>query len=157
MWSSEDELEPLSQTERDRLNAGFVSSWDQPDPEPEPVENYYHGPGFQEGQLEEPEEPVVKHIRHNISLKQKNFYKQKYYTKDNDKCSICFKKLKNNVCMVPHCGHLFHCKCIKQWVTVHPTCPICRKDTHRKDIKLINLPPKPYSFGSEIQYLKKLI
>ena len=43
-------------------------------------------------------------------------------------CSICHEDI--NFCdeevSVLNCGHLFHQKCLKQWLNTNSTCPECR-------------------------------
>ena len=43
-----------------------------------------------------------------------------------EKCPVCLDdfKLHQKVART-HCGHLFHCKCLKQWLVAHVTCPLC--------------------------------
>ena len=45
----------------------------------------------------------------------------------NRECCICFEEhtIGEKVCRLP-CAHIFHVKCIHQWLTKHCTCPICR-------------------------------
>lgn len=47
---------------------------------------------------------------------------------NNSCCSICLGDYKERdlLLLLPHCGHLFHVKCITQWLLVNLTCPICR-------------------------------
>ncbi|KDP36092.1 hypothetical protein JCGZ_08736 [Jatropha curcas] len=43
-------------------------------------------------------------------------------------CSICLADYKSTdmLRLLPDCGHLFHLKCVDQWLRRHPTCPVCR-------------------------------
>lgn len=43
-------------------------------------------------------------------------------------CSICweFFSLDESVHMLP-CNHVYHKKCIRSWLELHGTCPVCRK------------------------------
>jgi hypothetical protein len=49
-------------------------------------------------------------------------------------CSICTETYKDTdiVSNLP-CNHLFHTKCIKEWVCYSPTCPICKADIPVKE------------------------
>jgi len=56
--------------------------------------------------------------------------------KGSDLCGICLDPLneKNPLCMVVSCGHVFHCQCIREWIShniinnAEPDhrCPTCR-------------------------------
>ncbi|XP_041013676.1 RING-H2 finger protein ATL70-like [Juglans microcarpa x Juglans regia] len=43
-------------------------------------------------------------------------------------CSICLADYKDTdvLRLLPHCGHLFHLKCVDSWLRLHATCPVCR-------------------------------
>ncbi|GAV63876.1 zf-RING_2 domain-containing protein [Cephalotus follicularis] len=43
-------------------------------------------------------------------------------------CSICLADYKgvDMLRLLPDCNHLFHAKCVDQWLRLHPTCPVCR-------------------------------
>ncbi|KAI3849024.1 hypothetical protein MKX03_011467 [Papaver bracteatum] len=48
--------------------------------------------------------------------------------KENDTCIICqaeYKKLEK--IGILDCGHEYHVECIKQWLLINKTCPICRR------------------------------
>ncbi|XP_068280760.1 RING finger protein 145-like [Nyctibius grandis] len=40
-----------------------------------------------------------------------------------DVCAICFQDMQ--VAVVTRCGHLFHAACLRQWLCVQDTCPMC--------------------------------
>ena len=42
-------------------------------------------------------------------------------------CSICSETICEDACEVS-CGHIFHSKCISQWIGKKKTCPNCRQD-----------------------------
>lgn len=45
-----------------------------------------------------------------------------------EECTICLDSLeKNNSVATLECGHEFHNCCIKDWMKIKKTCPICRK------------------------------
>jgi hypothetical protein len=45
-------------------------------------------------------------------------------------CCICYSSLNDKSMMVelPDCGHLFHHKCVMDWLIKNPKCPYCRKN-----------------------------
>ncbi len=47
-------------------------------------------------------------------------------------CMICQDEMKKgDIIGITKCGHSFHKKCIKKWLTkecIHPKCPVCNKD-----------------------------
>lgn len=73
---------------------------------------------------------------HRFRLSSKEIKKLKVYKyknkieKNDDTCSICFSDfVKNSVVMEIKCGHFFHKKCIKPWLTRDRKCPLCRNDS----------------------------
>ena len=61
-------------------------------------------------------------------IHQKEQEKQQIEEEQIEECSICLEKLeKNNSVVILECGHKFHDKCIKNWMKIKKTCPICRK------------------------------
>lgn len=46
-------------------------------------------------------------------------------------CAICLVEYKETdmLRLLPDCKHLFHLNCIDPWMRLHPTCPICRRNT----------------------------
>ena len=43
----------------------------------------------------------------------------------NENCVICLSNL-FDIVVLP-CGHIFHKKCIKKWLSFSSNCPICRE------------------------------
>ena len=44
-----------------------------------------------------------------------------------DKCVICLDSFKKyEEVNILRCEHLYHCTCLKTWLEMHPTCPMCR-------------------------------
>lgn len=63
-----------------------------------------------------------------VTISKDEFNKYKYVKCDNCSCSICLENIKSFATKIP-CGHLFHKKCIKNWLcNENVKCPLCRKD-----------------------------
>ncbi|XP_030046787.1 RING finger protein 145 isoform X2 [Microcaecilia unicolor] len=43
----------------------------------------------------------------------------------NDICAICFQEM--NVAVITPCGHFFHSDCLRKWLYVQDTCPMCHQ------------------------------
>uniref|UniRef100_A0A669D0Z4 RING finger protein 145 n=1 Tax=Oreochromis niloticus TaxID=8128 RepID=A0A669D0Z4_ORENI len=43
----------------------------------------------------------------------------------NDVCSICFQEMSSAV--ITYCGHFFHSNCLRKWLYVQETCPMCHQ------------------------------
>ena len=46
-------------------------------------------------------------------------------TSDSFICPICLDGKDENL-TTTHCGHIFHKPCLKRWMRIKPTCPVCR-------------------------------
>jgi len=51
--------------------------------------------------------------------------------KYHDDCAVCMDQFVEGdvIRVLPMCGHTFHAECIDEWLALHPSCPICRKNT----------------------------
>ena len=49
-------------------------------------------------------------------------------------CSICCESIdfSNEEISVLNCGHLFHQKCVQQWLDTSSTCPDCRRKVGKR-------------------------
>ena len=56
---------------------------------------------------------------------------------DSQQCSICLSDVNvtDNDKLILNCGHMFHKDCIKNWIIVHKTCPLCRENVIFLDLK----------------------
>ena len=73
-------------------------------------------------------------LSENIIEKLTHFKMDKKFCKKNKqnnfefpKCSICLMEINEGMesILLP-CAHIFHEKCITQWLKIHNTCPLCR-------------------------------
>ena len=68
-------------------------------------------------------------------------------------CSICLTSTNKPKC-VTKCGHHFHISCIKQWLKVNHTCPMCREplaDKHENitDVIIRTIMQDSFNLSSE--------
>jgi len=49
-------------------------------------------------------------------------------TSSADLCTICQEDMLEDCSKLRHCSHVFHDRCIRQWFTTSPRCPVCRND-----------------------------
>jgi hypothetical protein len=71
-----------------------------------------------------------------------------------DSCSICCEDFRNGIEVkrLPVCHHMFHQKCIEEWLVINPLCPMCRSNVrlnliyastnqnHHQNIEVIDMP-----------------
>uniref|UniRef100_A0A5K1GVF3 RING-type domain-containing protein n=1 Tax=Nymphaea colorata TaxID=210225 RepID=A0A5K1GVF3_9MAGN len=53
-------------------------------------------------------------------------------------CAVCLSSLRDMelLRLLPDCGHIFHRECIRKWLALHFTCPICRLEVDPEDVVL---------------------
>jgi len=72
---------------------------------------------------------------------------------NNVQCAICMEdfKLGEEAKKLP-CKHYFHEPCILEWLKLHGTCPVCRKNLNGEDTsqrEYISRPPPPATAGAQ--------
>ena len=72
--------------------------------------------------------------------------KDRKYLSIDEECTICLSNNKNLIKL--ECSHVFHHKCINEWIKINPTCPICRRKVSK--INLINLGLRETSTQQEL-------
>ena len=45
----------------------------------------------------------------------------------NETCSICMDENRDETSVGLECGHFFHLKCLKDWMRIRGSCPMCRR------------------------------
>ncbi|GAW82228.1 hypothetical protein, conserved [Plasmodium gonderi] len=53
-------------------------------------------------------------------------------------CCICRLSLKNNLCVEKNCGNIFHYSCMKQWIGIQKSCPLCKCTCCKKNLLFIH-------------------
>lgn len=57
-------------------------------------------------------------------------------------CSVCFEDIKSCENIKLNCGHIYHKKCIGEWMKLNSSCPMCRAEiTEEVYIKMGILQP----------------
>ena len=51
-----------------------------------------------------------------------------------EECSICLELFERDISAL-ECGHMFHAKCINDWLTKRRVCPICNEAVRRLTIE----------------------
>jgi hypothetical protein len=78
-------------------------------------------------------------IRYQCTFLNRYYFKHKCQVHYD--CSVCLGGLKNRSVLYTPCGHCFHNKCIRSWLTNHETCPMCRAiiDPKPRDVNVIDI------------------
>ncbi|XP_015924665.1 protein TRC8 homolog [Parasteatoda tepidariorum] len=66
------------------------------------------------------------YVLRNSALKRINFLQiatREQLLKKKDVCAICFQEL--NSARITHCNHFFHGICLRKWLNVQNSCPLC--------------------------------
>eukprot|EP00212_Chloropicon_laureae_P002027 CAMPEP_0197486306 /NCGR_PEP_ID=MMETSP1311-20131121/1237_1 /TAXON_ID=464262 /ORGANISM="Genus nov. species nov., Strain RCC856" /LENGTH=351 /DNA_ID=CAMNT_0043029319 /DNA_START=107 /DNA_END=1158 /DNA_ORIENTATION=+ len=73
----------------------------------------------------------------------------KYHTTE---CSVCMEKFAEGdmVRRLPGCGHMFHQSCVDEWLSLHPSCPICRKNTRQALEEFEDVPLSDHGDEAEV-------
>ena len=84
-----------------------------------------------EGTTYEIDRNIIKSLqeKYKIKINYNEYFNIKKIKKENQFCCICLQeyKIEENIVEMS-CNHLFHYKCIQEWLNNNPTCPICRED-----------------------------
>jgi hypothetical protein len=66
-------------------------------------------------------------------------------------CNVCWKTLNcagtTPACLLPSCGHMFHCGCAFKWLWMHDTCPVCRGPV---------LAAMPFAFNPPVSFFQEV-
>lgn len=53
--------------------------------------------------------------------------KKEFEEKRNDVCPICFCELSAHEALITNCNHIFHFICLRKWLYLQDTCPMCHQ------------------------------
>jgi hypothetical protein len=55
---------------------------------------------------------------------------------ENSDCIVCLNSFQSGdlVTTLP-CSHVYHSKCIKDWLKTNPTCPVCKYEITKENFK----------------------
>uniref|UniRef100_A0ACD6A9N5 Uncharacterized protein n=1 Tax=Avena sativa TaxID=4498 RepID=A0ACD6A9N5_AVESA len=58
-----------------------------------------------------------------------------------DECAVCLAEIRPRevVKQLPACTHLFHDRCIDEWLRSHRTCPVCRSLVDASDVPAVDV------------------
>ena len=45
---------------------------------------------------------------------------------NDDVCPICYSDIRNSEARVTTCKHVFHSICLRKWLYIQDTCPMCQ-------------------------------
>ena len=70
-------------------------------------------------------EKIIKILNKKVNQTLKNY--PKVNKSDHvDDCFVCTEKLKKKVIVKPPCGHVIHRQCLKSWLLISMSCPLCK-------------------------------
>ena len=85
--------------------------------------------------IEEPINNIEEDVR--VVVSENDFNTLKEIDVEGENCAICLEKIETKAIILP-CKHVYHNKCIKEWLCNHSyKCPICKNDTF-KGVPIIN-------------------
>lgn len=61
------------------------------------------------------------------TIQDENLIDAEYEEKMHDACAICFSELRTNESCITKCNHLFHFVCLRKWLYLQDTCPMCQQ------------------------------
>jgi len=68
-------------------------------------------------------------------------------------CAVCLDLLQARDATRLECGHAFHSACIDRWVSLKPSCPVCRAPSDTLTVRrALELAAAPHLFGCMQRY-----
>jgi len=101
------------------------------------------------GALLQPENDRGEERRQVLTLEDMDHYfpkkkfKEHQFSFPQNTCSICLEDfLGETICRQLYCEHIYHSKCIEDWLAQHESCPNCKKSMLKPDIEEFLSAPK---------------
>lgn len=66
-----------------------------------------------------------------------------------DDCCVCLELLQENKISTASCGHIFHSKCMREFLKIDDRCPLCRQTIYNDEIRINRNKRTRYSFSIE--------
>ncbi|XP_069488487.1 RING finger protein 145-like [Ambystoma mexicanum] len=66
----------------------------------------------------------------------------------NDVCAICFQEM--SIAVITTCGHFFHACCLRKWLYIQDTCPMCHQQINPPAPEGDQDPPDPMGVTEEL-------
>lgn len=82
------------------------------------------------------------HARSGAASHQSSVSNKRNDTSDNVKCAICLDTEDNPEMEYLPCGHGFHAKCCKDWLSINALCPVCRTSVASQSANAQNSPER---------------
>ncbi len=60
-------------------------------------------------------------------IQDENSIDAEFEEKMHDACAICFSELRTNESCITKCNHVFHFVCLRKWLYLQDTCPMCQQ------------------------------
>lgn len=77
-------------------------------------------------------------VEENVHLLQKAMKLYNARTKTESNCVVCLEQLINDdIALLIRCCHVCHMKCLEKWFASSLTCPCCRRDASKNDMRLV--------------------
>jgi hypothetical protein len=114
--------------------------------------------------LEKAVEKLVKYTRlrdegkEEVELLQQAVKLGNATTKTKSNCSVCFDELvESDIALLPACCHFFHFACLITWLDSRSTCPMCRSDAHKEEMRMITAEQANILEAMSTNEIKKIV
>jgi hypothetical protein len=117
-----------------------------------------------EGKLQKAVEKLVNYTRlrdegkEEVELLQQAVKLGNATTKTKSNCSVCFDELvEGDIALLPACCHFFHFACLRTWLDSKYTCPMCRSDANKDEMRMITAEQANILEAMSAKEIKKIV